>query len=387
MGKKRKTESSKVTPSSPSEPLRNGKPSPPSAKRKKTGKHPATPVESGNCCTVQDSTVLILSFTDTSLLDTSLKNTSNDYDDLPLPEDVTLPPKEDLQILLNRIEMQLPKDDHVKYDSRARKLDWEQIKFKEFSAEDCKKYWEYIQARIRRFRILAEMIPDARTWLSQPWTNFYKSKDHNRHPEMPKKPLSMYMLYYSERREQIQKEHPQLSMPDVAKICSDEYQKLPEEEKAEYKSRCDEMRREYELKLDSFYKSYPELKPVKSEKSSKSSSHKTNMVRAAEPEKPVILLPGAPQKPGKPFDLYFQQQLDSQTEHGTERGVLLERARQEWRDMKMKKKAKWIRKAMKEFQEYEEQVVDFKAKHPEFNPPSVKSFLTQEEQKILGEQI
>ena len=30
-----------------------------------------------------------------------------------------------------------------------------------------------------------------------------------------------------------------------------------------------------------------------------------------------------------------------------------------------------------------EKVVDFKAKHPEFNPPSVKSFLTQEEQKIL----
>ena len=28
---------------------------------------------------------------------------------------------------------------------RARKLDWEQIKFKEFSAEECKKYWEYIQ--------------------------------------------------------------------------------------------------------------------------------------------------------------------------------------------------------------------------------------------------
>ena len=29
-------------------------------------------------------------------------------------------------------------------------------------------------------------------------------------------------------------------------------------------------------------------------------------MRAAEPEKPVILLTGAPQKPGKPFDLYFQ---------------------------------------------------------------------------------
>ena len=28
---------------------------------------------------------------------------------------------------------------------RSRKLDWEQIKFKEYSAEDCKKYWEHIQ--------------------------------------------------------------------------------------------------------------------------------------------------------------------------------------------------------------------------------------------------
>ena len=48
-------------------------------------------------------------------------------------------------MLLNRIELQLPKDDHVKYDSRARKLDWDQIKFKDYSAEDCKKYWEHIQ--------------------------------------------------------------------------------------------------------------------------------------------------------------------------------------------------------------------------------------------------
>ena len=231
------------------------------------------------------------------------------------------------------------------------------------------------------------MIPDARTWLSQPWTNFYKSKDHNRHPEMPKKPLSMYMLYYSERREQIQKEHPQLSMPDVAKICSDEYQKLPQAEKDNYKHRCDEMRRNYDQKLEKFYQMYPELKPIKAEKAPRASASKTStstqMVRAAEPERPVILLPGAPQKPGKPFDLYFQHQLDTQLEPGTERGVLLEKARQEWRDMKVKKKAKWIRKAMKEFQDYEVQVIEFKSKHPEFNPPSVKSFLTQDEQKIL----
>jgi len=318
--------------------------------------------------------------------DISLKlETSHELEDEEML--TVLPPKEDLQILLDRIESQLPKDDHVKYDSRVRKLDWEQIRFKDFSAEDCKKYWEHIQARIRRFRILTEMIPDARTWLSQPWTNFYKSKDHNRHPEMPKKPLSMYMLYYSERREDIQKDNPNLNMPDVAKICSDEYQKLPEKKKAKFKSRCDEMRQEYDAKLESFYSSYPEMRPIKTEKAAKSAAYKASVVRTAEPERPVILLPGAPQKPGKPFDLFFQQQMEGLNEQTTERGVQLERARQEWRDMKVKKKAKWIRKAMKEFRDYEEKVVEFKSKHPEFNPPSIKSFLTQEEQKILDKHM
>ena len=116
---------------------------------------------------------------------------------------------------------------------------------------------------------MAELIPDARIWISQPWTNFYKSKDHNRHPDMPKKPLSMYMLFYSEKREQILKENPALSMPEVAKICSEQYQKLSEKKKLKYKQRCNEMRRQYEENLANFYAKYPDLKPVKAEKSKK----------------------------------------------------------------------------------------------------------------------
>merc|ERR1712018_131626 len=180
-----------------------------------------------------------------------------------------LPPKEIMAKLLDNIEAQLPREDHVKYDSRAKKLDWEKIRIDGYSSEQCKKLWYYVQDRIRRFRIMAELIPDARTWISQPWTNFYKSKDHNRHPDMPKKPLSMYMLFYSEKREQILKENPALSMPEVAKICSEQYQKLSDKKKAKYKQRCDEMRRQYEEKLAAFYANYPELKPIKSEKMKK----------------------------------------------------------------------------------------------------------------------
>ena len=65
------------------------------------------------------------------------------------------------------------------------------------------------------------------------------------------------MLFYSEKREQILKENPALSMPEVAKICSEQYQKLSDKKKAKYKQRCDEMRRQYEEKLAAFYANYP----------------------------------------------------------------------------------------------------------------------------------
>lgn len=102
MAKKRKTEAAKNAVEPPQLPvMKNGQAenmNPPANKKKKTAKKsgPANDSES-----------------DTSILDTSMKKEEFDEE-----EDINLPPKEDLQILLNRIEMQLPKDDHVKYDSR-----------------------------------------------------------------------------------------------------------------------------------------------------------------------------------------------------------------------------------------------------------------------------
>ena len=55
--------------------------------------------------------------------------------------------------------------------SRARKLDWDQIKFKDYCAEDCKKYWEHIQARIRRYVIL-NLHPETGSLIIMPGTLF-----------------------------------------------------------------------------------------------------------------------------------------------------------------------------------------------------------------------
>ena len=89
---------------------------------------------------------------------------------------------------------------------------------------------EFVNFSITRNTIFMKIF----YFLAHPWTNFYKSKDYNRHPDMPKKPLSMYMLYYSEKREEILADQPKLSMPEVAKICSEQYQKLSDKKKARY---------------------------------------------------------------------------------------------------------------------------------------------------------
>jgi len=75
-------------------------------------------------------------------------------DNLADLEKANLPPDSIMYRLLDRVEAQLPKDDHVKYDSRVRKLDWNKIAWDEFPAAECQRVWGYIQDRIRRYRIM-----------------------------------------------------------------------------------------------------------------------------------------------------------------------------------------------------------------------------------------
>lgn len=48
-----------------------------------------------------------------------------------------------------------------------------QIAFKSYSPLECKTVWCGVAKKIRRFRVLKEMIADARQWANKPWTNFY----------------------------------------------------------------------------------------------------------------------------------------------------------------------------------------------------------------------
>ena len=69
----------------------------------------------------------------------------------------------------------LPEKDTLKFESRVEKLDWNAIAFGKFSASECKSMWLRIQKRVRRFRLLHELLEDAKVWVAKPWTSFYRS--------------------------------------------------------------------------------------------------------------------------------------------------------------------------------------------------------------------
>lgn len=115
-------------------------------------------------------------------------------------------PPTDMVELFSRIEAQIPANDNLSYATRAERLDWDevgqniffivllkylffffllafvywifhyfffQIAFKNYSPAECKNLWTHVQKKLRRFRILKEVIADARQWIHKPWTSFY----------------------------------------------------------------------------------------------------------------------------------------------------------------------------------------------------------------------
>ena len=58
----------------------------------------------------------------------------------------------------------------------------------------------------------------------------------------------------------------------------------------------------------------------------------------------------APERPAKPFDLYFKAQMDAHAgDTNFDRQSCAEKYRAEWKTMKLKKKAKWIKKAAENY--------------------------------------
>lgn len=112
-------------------------------------------------------------------------------------------------------------------------------------------------------------------------------------------------------REEILKTNPTMSMPEVAKACSEKYAKLTEKKKAKYKARCDEMRKQYEQKLANFFREHPDLKPVKAPKAAKIKMNNN----AQQPQQPIQFQPQQPMQAMQQPMGAMQQPIQHQQPH------------------------------------------------------------------------
>ncbi|KAI9557323.1 hypothetical protein GHT06_017151 [Daphnia sinensis] len=271
-------------------------------------------------------------------------------------------PKSDTLELLERIRKACPKDDVMKYDSRVNHVDWEAIKFGEYSADQCKTRWLDIQAHLRHYRLLSEVLTDAVTWVDRPWYNFNKGgKNNQKHPDQPKKPLTSYMLFYMEQKDAVLEKQPGLGMTELSKIIAKMYHELNDRKKQKYAEMAEKEKEAYLEKMKKFTEAHPDYVIPKSKHSSK----------------PV------PPKLPTPFKLFSDDKMAKLLAQGMSVTEAKERCREAYKELKDKQKLKWIYQALEQEIKYNEEMQKFKAKHPDVEASAKKpSLLTKDELQI-----
>ncbi|KRT81653.1 hypothetical protein AMK59_5477 [Oryctes borbonicus] len=295
-------------------------------------------------------------------------------------------PEKDLSELFKRMESAIPEKDTLAYSTRVEKINWDNIAFKNYTGEECKATWQLVQKRLRRFRLLNELLQDAKEWTRKPWTNFYGGqktvsnstliypvfivKFQKRHPDMPRRPLSTYMLFYLHKKDKIIVENPGLEMTEISKIITQMYKALSPAKREKYMKEAAEKRRTYEIELEEFYRQHPEFS--------------RNMEKTIQQKQTVE--PG-PKKPNTPFGLFYESQfklLDPNV--SIDKHSIKEQIKEQWKNMSDKKKVVWINWAAEAEAKYQDELKNYISQNPDFVPVTVKPVLTKEE-KMLKERM
>jgi len=269
-------------------------------------------------------------------------------------------PKDDDMDLFQRIQKALPADDSMKYESRLNHIDWETVAFDNYSSEDCKKRWHYVQTHLRRYRLLTELVVDAMSWRLRPWTNFNASRKAQTHPEHPKKPLSAYLIFYMDKKNEVMISQPGLAMIDMSKVIAKMYSTLSDKKKSKYTELAKKEKEQYEIKLKKFLQDHPDYVPLKS---------------SGAPIKAV-----AP-KPPTPYKLYCDAMMTKFEQEGLHNLEAKHKCLDTFKELSDKSRLKWIYLSLQQENQYLEEVEKFKLEHPDVVNVR-KSLLSKEEQAL-----
>lgn len=273
---------------------------------------------------------------------------------------------EELGQLVGNLAQCLPANDLVKYSTMVEKVDWERVRFGPYSAAQCKDKWAQLMQKLRRYRTLTDLVGDAREWLKHPWLPGNGTARRQRHPGLPKKPLTPYFRYFLEKREKYAKDHPQLSMTELAKLISNKFQELPDKKKQKYKESFDRDNDVYKMELKKFKKENPDAFP--------DANSKQHPAGAPPPM-------SAPEKPQTPIQLFTVDRLKKPDLAKLDKREAHEEIRKQWAELSDGKRLKWIRRALQDQQRYELEVAEYSQAFPDFKA-ATKPILSKAEQEF-----
>lgn len=69
---------------------------------------------------------------------------------------------------------------------------------------------------------------------------------------MPRRPLSVYMLFYLKKKDKILQEHPGMKMTELSKIIAQLYKTIDPAKREKYLKLASDERKVYEEKMDEF---------------------------------------------------------------------------------------------------------------------------------------
>uniref|UniRef100_A0A8C4TFQ6 Upstream binding transcription factor n=1 Tax=Erpetoichthys calabaricus TaxID=27687 RepID=A0A8C4TFQ6_ERPCA len=262
-------------------------------------------------------------------------------------------PKEDLLHLLENMKLNIPPNDVSKFKTSESHLNWDKVAFNHHTGDMCRQKWLQISNKIRKFRTLTELIVDAEDQVQNP----YKGKKLKQHPDFPKKPLTPYFRFFTEKRAKYAKLHPEMSSLDLTKILSKKYKELPEKKKMKY---IEDFQRE---KRRVRAREHPDLME--------------NLKRSDVPDKPKT-----------PQQLWYNHEKKAYLKNYPDATTkeIKENLTKQWTQLSDKKRLKWINKSLEQQKQYEVGLMRvYVHQHPELNISQEvisKSTLTKAERQL-----
>lgn len=257
-------------------------------------------------------------------------------------------PQNDIEKLLARIEVVLPKNDNSIFRSRLSKLDWEKIQFDNYSKDECQSTWLAIQDQLRTHKTLSDLVNDAKLLLATKGIDTYQSKQNR-----VQKPRSAYMLYYMEVLPKYKKKHPSFKLTQLTQLIAEKYKLLSPDKKQSYLDTAQKLKTEYQELID-----------------------KTN-----EGFKPKTL---ELNKPKTPLQIFLETKMSSLNGQ-FDKVEYQNHYKEKWENMSEKKKSKWIKLAKEREKIYLNNLKEDHKNDPAFVLPT-KSALSKGDRNILDSQ-